>query len=109
MVFLGGPRQVGKTTLAMSLLLSKKNNLNWDCPDERQAILKAELPLINGVIALDEIYKYKNWRSLVKGFFDKHKETLKIIVTGSARLDHFRKGAIHYCVDTITIDCIPSP
>lgn len=100
MVFLGGPRQVGKTTLAKLFLEHEQQNdtnlsssyLNWDFPNDRQLILKGNLPVYHKRIVLDEIHKYKNWRSLLKGFYDKYLEKLQIIVTGSARLDHFRKG-----------------
>ena len=91
MVFIGGPRQVGKTTLAKSFS-SKEAYLNWDFLEDRQLILKSQLPTNYKCLILDEIHKYKNWRSLVKGYFDKYRDKFSIIVTGSARLDHFRKG-----------------
>ena len=44
MVFVGGPRQVGKTTLALSFLKNISNKypayLNWDIPHHRKNILK---------------------------------------------------------------------
>lgn len=93
MIFIGGPRQVGKTTLSQNILSGSTNGyLNWDYPDDRQKILKSELPVHEKIIILDEIHKYKNWRSLIKGFYDIHHKDTKFIVTGSARLDHFRKG-----------------
>lgn len=96
MVFIGGPRQVGKTTLALGFLTpsSPRNTqyLNWDRASDQRQILDDELPLSGGILVLDEIHKYKLWRNLTKGLFDKYYEDLKIIVTGSARLDHFRKG-----------------
>lgn len=45
MVFVGGPRQVGKTTLAKALLIDGKGYLNWDVSEHRERILKKELPL----------------------------------------------------------------
>lgn len=93
MVFIGGPRQVGKTTLAKSFLKSDKNGyLNWDDLDDRQLILTNRINKEHPVLIFDEIHKFRNWRSLVKGIFDKYKDDTKILVTGSARLDHFRKG-----------------
>lgn len=96
MVFIGGPRQVGKTTLSLQFLNppSVKNThyLNWDRSSDKSAILKDQIPLDDEFIVLDEIHKYRNWRNLVKGLYDKHKEDHKFLVTGSARLDHFRKG-----------------
>ena len=44
MVFVAGPRQVGKTTLARSLPGAEKGYLNWDVPEHRERILKRELP-----------------------------------------------------------------
>jgi uncharacterized protein len=96
MVFIGGPRQVGKTTLSLQFLSpsNEKNPcyLNWDRTSDRQIILKDQLPLENPLLILDEIHKYKNWRGLVKGLYDKYHDDLQLLVTGSARLDHFRKG-----------------
>jgi predicted AAA+ superfamily ATPase len=43
-------------------------------------------------VILDEIHKYKKWRNLLKGLYDKNHEDNAFLVTGSARLDHFRKG-----------------
>lgn len=44
------------------------------------------------VLVFDEIHKYARWRNLVKGIYDVEKATRRILVTGSARLDHYRKG-----------------
>jgi predicted AAA+ superfamily ATPase len=97
MVFLGGPRQVGKTTLAKGILASRKLTeaeayRNWDVLSDRKEILQERLPPEPLLLVLDEIHKFARWRSLVKGFFDKYSPARTILVTGSARLDHFRKG-----------------
>ncbi|HXH73358.1 MAG TPA: ATP-binding protein [Bacteriovoracaceae bacterium] len=96
MAFIGGPRQVGKTTLALSVFNAHTKTapfyLNWDHLSDRTRIMKEELPLSHGQLIFDEIHKYKFWRRMIKGFYDKHGDTQKVIVTGSARLDHFRKG-----------------
>lgn len=44
------------------------------------------------MLVLDEIHKYSRWRQVVKGLYDKRSEMLQILVTGSARLDHYRHG-----------------
>lgn len=44
------------------------------------------------MIVLDEIHKFKNWRNLVKGFYDKKKNVQNFLVTGSARLDDYSRG-----------------
>lgn len=95
--FLGGPRQVGKTTLALSLLGQGAEPdhpayLNWDAPGIAQKLRNGILPPDERLIILDEIHKYKNWRNLVKGLYDTQKAKRQFIVTGSARLDYYRKG-----------------
>ncbi len=96
MVFIGGPRQVGKTTLSLQFLnpSTPKNSqyLNWDRTADRKLILNDQIPLQKKVTVLDEIHKYKNWRNLMKGLYDKYHEDHQFIVTGSAQLDYFRKG-----------------
>ncbi len=92
MVFLGGPRQVGKTTLSKNFIKNDNQYFNWDIPDHKTALIKNLIDTTLGTVIFDEIHKYKNWRSLIKGLYDKYNPDLKIIVTGSARLDYFRKG-----------------
>jgi predicted AAA+ superfamily ATPase len=96
MVFLGGPRQVGKTTLALGLLNGGSEDhpayLNWDSPAVKRALLQGALPANEPLIILDEIHKFKGWRNLVKGFYDTNKSQRRFLITGSARLDHYRRG-----------------
>lgn len=96
MVFVGGPRQVGKTTFALTFLPEAVEThpayLNWDDISIRSALLKGELPPGEKCIVLDEIHKYARWRNLVKGFYDTNKSEISFIVTGSARLDYYSKG-----------------
>ena len=96
MVFVGGPRQVGKTVFAVGFLdppdIQQPGYLNWDDVQVRSALMKGELPSGQPVIVLDEIHKYARWRNLIKGFYDTRKTETAFIVTGSARLDHYRKG-----------------
>ncbi len=95
MVLLGGPRQVGKTTLALQLLGGGARHpgyLNWDDPHARRTLLRGELPGGEPLLVLDEIHKYPRWRNLVKGFYDTEGDRTAFLVTGSARLDHYRKG-----------------
>jgi len=101
MVFVGGPRQVGKTTLAKSFLEDKVGYLNWDVPEHREAILKKQLP-ITPLWIFDEVHKYRVWRNWLKGLYDIKPPHQKILVTGSARLDLYRfsgdslQGRYHY-------------
>ncbi len=96
MVFLGGPRQVGKTTLAQTFIPHYKDlhqaYLNWDSDEDRRRIRNRVWPKNEKIIVLDEIHKFKNWRNFVKGLYDTLKNTHSFLITGSARLDHFRKG-----------------
>jgi len=96
MVFLGGPRQVGKTTLARDLIGSTYNNaayFNWDSRLDRNIIMKSQWPGDAEIIILDEIHKYRNWKSHLKGEYDTLKNRFRFLVTGSARLDQYRKGS----------------
>ncbi|MFM8454704.1 MAG: ATP-binding protein [Gammaproteobacteria bacterium] len=110
MLFLAGPRQVGKTTSSWAVSAeygASSYYLNWDIQKDRKAIVQgpekvmallpppklasdsaARLP----IIIFDELHKYKKWKTFLKGFFDKYSPQVKIIVTGSARLDVYRKG-----------------
>ncbi|PIE01863.1 MAG: AAA family ATPase [Acidobacteria bacterium] len=95
MVFLGGPRQVGKTTVALQLLDGDENHpgyFNWDYDEDKQCLLKGQLPSKPSLIVLDEIHKYKAWRNFIKGMYDKNKSKKSFLITGSARLDYYRKG-----------------
>jgi uncharacterized protein len=98
MVFLGGARQCGKTTLARRLLENaklpdpKQRYLNWDSADDRESIMAERFPSGKGLLILDEVHKYAHWRQAIKGLFDKRGHEVRILVTGSARLDYYRHG-----------------
>jgi predicted AAA+ superfamily ATPase len=91
MVFLAGPRQVGKTTLARSLAGAKAGYLNWDVAEDRTRILARELPS-GSLWVFDELHKYRSWRGYLKGLYDGRRSGQRILVTGSARLDLYRHG-----------------
>ncbi len=100
MAFISGPRQAGKTTLAKSLLQDSSNYYSWDQPEFKRRWIKNQTEIgiaakekKNGRIVFDEIHKNPNWKNQLKGFFDQFNEDLEIIVTGSAKLNIFRKGA----------------
>lgn len=94
MVFLGGPRQVGKTTVARALAQTCKMPayLNWDNRPDRQAIMRRQWVPESDLIIFDEVHKYPKWESLVKGIWDTRRAQEKILITGSSRLDIFRRG-----------------
>ncbi len=95
MVFVGGPRQVGKTTMALNILEGDEQHpayFNWDYMDDKRLLLQGGLPANQPLVVLDEIHKYKQWRNFVKGMYDKNKSQTSFLITGSARLDYYRKG-----------------
>jgi len=95
MVFVGGARQVGKTTFAMDLLGKRFQSpayFNWDNRTDRREILASRWPGDADLIILDEIHKLRGWKNLIKGEYDKLKDKYRFLVTGSARLDVVRRG-----------------
>ncbi|MDP2834035.1 MAG: ATP-binding protein [Pseudomonadota bacterium] len=94
MVFIGGPRQVGKTTLAKNIAQSYANPtyLNWDSRDDKKAILASIFAGGTALVIYDEIHKYRDWKNHLKGVYDTRKNEFALLVTGSARLDLYQKG-----------------
>jgi hypothetical protein len=95
MVFVGGPRGGGKTTLCLKFLdpphFQTPAYLNWNDSESRDLIKKGDLP-DDKIVVFKDLHKYRHWRNLIKGFFDKRKDLQKYLVTGSARLDLYRRG-----------------
>jgi hypothetical protein len=102
MLFLTGPRQVGKTTTSLKVAerRGRFTYLNWDNVDHQKPIVAGPSGLAEAldlatlrddrpVLILDEIHKYPGWRNLLKGFFDTYAEAADVLVTGSARLSVF--------------------
>lgn len=93
MVFIGGPRQCGKTTLAQSLLKDHAGRyFNWDLDEDRDAILSKKWADADRLLVFDELHKFARWKNWIKGVFDTQKEAHRFLVTGSARLDIYRRG-----------------
>jgi len=102
MIFLAGPRQSGKTTLAQMISAEFPNHLylNWDIPEERTRLLQnpfffQEIERRNGSVPLiifDEIHKYRDWKNYLKGVYDRFAKEFKFLVSGSGRLDIYQKG-----------------
>ncbi|MDE3055876.1 MAG: ATP-binding protein [Verrucomicrobiota bacterium] len=99
MLFFSGPRQVGKTTSSL-VNTSLAYYLNWDNEVHRAILLAGPeavakhfgLPsLTRPLVVFDEIHKYRHWKRFLKGFFDTYEKELQIIVTGSARLDVYKR------------------
>ena len=100
MAFVTGPRQVGKTTLSEQLIKLNKHGeyFNWDDVEFRRKWIKDPKTLVpqtvgeKPLIVLDELHKAPRWKSYLKGLYDMRKNACSILVTGSAKLDVFRKG-----------------
>lgn len=104
MVFVMGPRQVGKTTVAQSMVDTwpEARYISWDNISDRELILQgpraiaASLSLDtlrdgHPLIAFDELHKFPKWRDFLKGLYDSY-PNLRLVVTGSGKLDVFNRG-----------------
>ena len=100
MALVSGPRQVGKTTTCRSV---SSEYLNWDNADDRRLLLRGPASIAQAlqldvlrakspVATLDELHKYTKWKTLLKGFFDSYGDRVRLIITGSSRIDIFRRG-----------------
>lgn len=100
MAFVSGPRQVGKTTACRG---QAHAYVNWDDLDHRELILAGPRHVVDAfdldrlsdtrpVILFDELHKFPRWKSFLKGFYDSYAEQIHIAVTGSSRLDVYRRG-----------------
>jgi uncharacterized protein len=104
MRFIAGPRQSGKTTLAKNFLDKNHSSdlfFNWDDKTVRQSFLHNQHFFFEIIkkhnikqpwVCFDEIHKTKNWKNILKAHFDSYEQKLGTIVTGSARLDMFRRS-----------------
>jgi len=93
MVFVSGPRQAGKTTLANSLTSVWPNvtTLNYDSDADRPVFLKETWDKNSDLVVFDEIHKYGNWKNKIKGVFDKYGIPPRMLITGSARLNILKR------------------
>lgn len=95
MVFIGGPRQVGKTTLAKAVgesAFSPFSYYNWDDRKDRQTIMAESFDRRSVLLIFDELHKMGQWKRFIKGVYDTRGDRFRIVVTGSARLDVYRRG-----------------
>jgi len=93
-VLLSGPRQVGKSWLAKAIAsrFSSSAYLNYDNRDHREAIERYGWRGDTDLLILDELHKMPNWKNYLKGIYDTKPERLRILVTGSTRLDTVRQS-----------------
>ena len=103
MSFIAGPRQVGKTTAVQQFLARQGQDrlyYNWDVQTVKRRYAQNPLFFLEDLppenlkswVALDEIHKYPRWKNILKGYYDEWHKKIDFIITGSARLDHFRKS-----------------
>jgi uncharacterized protein len=90
-VLLSGPRQVGKTYLSKKLF-SNFVYLNFDSQADRKIIREMSWPRDVDLVIFDELHKMKKWKSWIKGIYDTEGVRPRLLVTGSARMDTFKKG-----------------
>ena len=99
MLFLSGARQVGKTTTAKSVL-GTGLFFDWDLQGDRTDIISGQRHLADRMgsepsrrVVFDELHKYADWKNFIKGLYDLYSKLhWQFIVTGSSRLDTYRKG-----------------
>ncbi|MDM7995082.1 MAG: ATP-binding protein [Acidobacteriota bacterium] len=89
-VLLTGPRQTGKTTLA-KMLEKSFEYFNYDNPEHRLSLMEKSWDRAKPLVIFDELHKMKNWKSWLKGIYDTEVIPPSLIVTGSAKLDVYKK------------------
>lgn len=102
MLLISGPRQSGKTTFAKQILKNQPQGLyvNWDIFTDQKRIIQEPYFFQNEnrdlnnkyLVVFDEIHKYKKWKNYLKGCYDGFGSEFNFMVTGSGRLDLFKKG-----------------
>ena len=100
MAFVSGPRQVGKTTTCKEMATTY---FDYDNADHRKALIAGPQAVARQIgletlvekppiLVIDELHKYRRWKEFLKGFYDTYGERVRIIVTGSSRLEVYRRG-----------------
>ena len=92
MVLLSGPRQVGKTTLSRALYPDNSEYFNMDNVEHRLLIQKQAWRRDCDLVIFDELHKIRKWKNWIKGIYDTEGARPRLLVTGSSRLDIYRKG-----------------
>jgi uncharacterized protein len=114
-----GPRQCGKTTLGKMLLAARKAGAyhNWDDVQFRRlwvkqpaSVVPTSEPKVVPLVVLDEIHKARGWKRTLKGLFDTRTREFDALVTGSARLNVYKKGgdsllgrALHFRMHPLSV------
>jgi predicted AAA+ superfamily ATPase len=93
LVLVSGPRQVGKTTLAKAILPNDQEYLNFDSVKDRQILTAQSWRREVALVVFDELHKMRKWKSWIKGIYDTEGVRPRLLVTGSAQLDTFKRGS----------------
>jgi predicted AAA+ superfamily ATPase len=91
-VLLSGPRQVGKTHLSQELFPGRSEYLSFDSIPHRKIIRDQSWSRKWELIIFDEIHKMKEWKRWIKGIYDTEGVRPRLLATGSARMDIFKRG-----------------
>lgn len=91
-ILISGPRQVGKRFLSRNFFSKGYVYLNYDDEDDRTIIKEKSWPRDVKLVIFDELHKMSSWKTWLKSVYDKEGVSPSIIVTGSARMDTFKKG-----------------
>jgi len=90
-----GARQAGKTTIAKQFMEGFTNKIYFNYDSDRKYLLNNpkfyeeqnktdDSPLL---AVFDELHKYKNWKTYMKGNYDRNRDDFRFIVTGSGDLN----------------------
>lgn len=89
-VLITGPRQCGKTTLAKQLF-DQYDYFNYDSAEDRLALKHKTWDRKKPLIIFDELHKMKQWKRWLKGVYDTEGIPPELLVTGSAKLNTYKK------------------
>ncbi len=89
-VLITGPRQAGKTTLSKSLY-PEFDYFNYDLAAHRLALKEINWDRQKPLVIFDELHKMHLWKRWLKGIYDTEGVRPRILVTGSAKLNAYRK------------------
>ena len=94
LVFVTGPRQIGKTTLSQQLQAdcAPAQYFNYDVAADKVRIERFGWLPTSKLVVLDELHKMPQWKGWLKGVWDGRSPQQQLLVTGSARMDTFRQA-----------------
>ena len=90
-LLISGPRQCGKTTLA-KMISANHDYINFDNVKDRLILKEQSWDRKKEYIIFDELHKKQNWKRWLKGVFDSEGIPPGLLVTGSAKMDIYKKA-----------------